>query len=604
MSQEQSRNLAKAEKSPPLRCLVVHLGKLGNTIQSLMALRAAKQLYPELEISMVTRADQSAAARKVPWIHRVITLPTDSIAEALQTGGKSEQELLTQLARWISPQVERPWDLVINWSFSEVSSWLTALLPARVKLGYSRRKDGSLIVVDGWSQYVQGVIQSDIRQNIHLTDVLTTQILTALQIHVGDPTGEPDSAVTSKAFFKLDRDLESEAIRKDPTRKWIGIQLGSGVNNLDWPAAHWAELCEKILAHHPECSIVLLGSEKDESTAREIRDALTAKLQNPERGLLSLVGAIDFDTWASVIARCHWIVTRESSAVPLASVLGTRVLLMSTGNAHWSETGPYGNGHYIAFRRNAIDPSSLTPGAAYAAFAYAASEWQHRRQVTFLEYSEAKGNGLAAGEVELYRSRIRSTSDGGGVVYEPLLGQALTLQDWSSQVIGHIARSWYCGWTPEVAAEVERSQIQPSFVRELRAVEESATVLVRILRESQRAAQLLHQRSRSLRSDRMVLVHDRDEIQNLSRKLVELDGLLERLVKAQPILNVFQSMSLVLMHNLRGERIGELGLETSTAYQQLAQGAEIFADWARRTLEMARPRILRSASPAEPRLTT
>jgi len=579
--------------------MVVHLGKLGNTIQSLMALRAAKQLYPDLEITLVTRAQHSAAARRIRWIHRVITLPTDALVEPLLKGERTEQEMLTQLARWISPHVDRPWDFVINWTFSDASSWLTALLPARVKLGYSRRKDGTLFVLDGWSQYIQGVLQNDLRQNIHLTDILTTQLLTALQIHIGDPTGEPDSTVTSKAFFKLDPELETDAIRKDPSRKWIGIQLGSSGEELSWPTSHWEELCRRILKTHPECSLVFLGHEGAEPIAREIQANLAPLLESSPRGIISLVGAMDFDTWASVIARCHWVITRESGAVPLASVLGTRILLISNGNTSWMETGPYGNGHYIVSNRGAMDPGMVSAESVYTAFAYAASEWQHRRQVSFEEYSDGKNLLPHTLSIELYRSKIRSTSDGGGVFYEPVKANAMSVQDWSSQVIGHIARSWYCGWTPEVAAEIQRSQIHPTFVRELRAIDESAGVMVRILRESQRAAQSLHQRSRTLRSDRMVLVHDREEIQSLSKKLVELDGLLERLVKAQPILSVFQTMSAVLMHNLRGERLGDLGLETSTAYQQLSQGAEIFADWARRTLEIARPKMIRTNVPTK-----
>jgi len=39
----------------PIRCLVVQFARLGDTLQSLMALRAAKQLYPNLEIHFVAR---------------------------------------------------------------------------------------------------------------------------------------------------------------------------------------------------------------------------------------------------------------------------------------------------------------------------------------------------------------------------------------------------------------------------------------------------------------------------------------------------------------------------------------------------------------------
>lgn len=34
------------DNKQPIRCLVIQLARLGDTLQSLMALRAAKQLYP------------------------------------------------------------------------------------------------------------------------------------------------------------------------------------------------------------------------------------------------------------------------------------------------------------------------------------------------------------------------------------------------------------------------------------------------------------------------------------------------------------------------------------------------------------------------------
>ena len=43
------------------RVLVIQLARLGDTLQSLMALRAAKHLYPELKIHLVARERAAAA---------------------------------------------------------------------------------------------------------------------------------------------------------------------------------------------------------------------------------------------------------------------------------------------------------------------------------------------------------------------------------------------------------------------------------------------------------------------------------------------------------------------------------------------------------------
>ena len=83
---QDNGSLIKSQK--PIRCLVIQLTRLGDTLQSLMALRAAKQLYPNLEIHFVAREKFAAAAKRTPWIESVITLPTDALLSPVLRGEK------------------------------------------------------------------------------------------------------------------------------------------------------------------------------------------------------------------------------------------------------------------------------------------------------------------------------------------------------------------------------------------------------------------------------------------------------------------------------------------------------------------------------------
>src|SRR5215813_7057314 len=107
-----------ARPTKPLRCLVIQFTRLGDTLQSLMALRAAKQLYPHLEIHFLAREKFASAAKKVPWIQNVITLPTDTLLGPILTGEKQESEALGELAQWMAPLIKDSWDMIVNWSFS------------------------------------------------------------------------------------------------------------------------------------------------------------------------------------------------------------------------------------------------------------------------------------------------------------------------------------------------------------------------------------------------------------------------------------------------------------------------------------------------------
>lgn len=594
----------------PIRCLIIQLTRLGDTLQSLMALRAAQQLYPQLEIHFVVRERFAEAARRVPWLKNVVTFPSDEILGPVLNGNGTEKEALQKLAGWVRPLVQEPWDLVLNWSYSEASSYLTGLIPARVKLGYSRNQDVALSNRDGWSHYIQAVVQGGIHQNIHLTDVLTTQLLTALQIHAGEPADNGDAPVTSKSFFnlsasvKVDQDLGNRW--RDRSKKWIAVQIGSGKEEKTWEPEYWAQLITQILKNHPEYGIFLLGGKEDQDRANRV--ILTLQRQGVHAGaILSLVGRSDFDLWASAVSRAQWLIATDTAAVHLASVLGTRVLNLSFGGVRWNETGPYGNSHYVVASNlpcEACDlpgstakhvcKSQLTADLVYGAWSYAIQDSVFRRQLTFEQHLQKQGLGARCRDVRAFRSRIRGSTDGGGVVYEAISPHALKLNDWTSMVMGHIARAWYCGWVPTLGQELTRNAITPPLIQNLRQLQEAAEVLTKICDEATRTAIHLNRHSSKLKSQKIMRLGDREQIQEMSKKLQELDSLIERLGQTNAPLAAFSQMSKVLMHNLMGEQISDLGRETAECYRQLLEGVGILREWIRFTLNLARPVAIRS----------
>ncbi len=576
-----------------LRCIVVQLARLGDTLQSLMALRAAQQLYPNLEIHFVARERFADAVKRVPWITRVIPLPTESLLAPILAGKKRELDSLGDIARWIAPLVSEPWDFVVNWSYSEASSYLTGLLPGRVKLGYSRRKDTTFSSCDGWSHYIQAIVQSGVNQNIHLTDILTTQLLTALQIHAGEPENNGDSPVTSKSFFTLS--LEETKLGwggRDLTKKWIAIQLGAGRESKTWAPENWAALSRLILKNHPEYNIVLLGGNEDKERMKTLREKCPENFDDNAR-IVSLVGETDFDLWASVISRCQWLFAGDTAAIHLASVLGTRVMNVSVGPVRWVETGPYGNGHYVISSSSDI----IAPEIVYGTWSYALNDWNPNKQLPFEEHFDKLGYASHAHETGIYRSKIRSTENGGGIQYESLIRKPMDLDEWSTLVMGHIARAWYCGWVPPVGQDLTRDRINTALVKKLRELLESSDAMVKICDEARKTAVVLQQKSAGLRSNKVMGVQDREEIQELGKKLRELDLLIERLGQTHSPLRAFAQMSKVLMHNLRGDDLCELGQESASSYRQLSEGVSILREWTKSTLNMAKPMALKATRP-------
>lgn len=591
---------------PPVRCLVIQLARLGDTIQSLMALRAAKQLYPSLEIHFLARERFAVAAKRVPWIQKVISFPADQILGPILLGDKNAPESLGDLARWIAPLVKDPWDVVVNWTFSEASSYLTALIPSRVKLGYTRRRDSSFSGADGWSHFIQAIVQGKVNQNIHLTDILTTQLLTALQIHFGEPTGDGNSTVTSKTFFSLAlNESELETVIQGESKSWISIQLGAGQATKAWDAENWAKLIQHILKRNPEHSIYLLGGKEDEEKAN-----LILREVDGDANVVSLVGKTGYDLWTSVVARSQWLFAADTAAIHLASVLGVRVFNISVGPVRYFETGPYGNGHYViapahiceACNRESLHlnehtcRTDISAEAAYATWAYAAKEWAHRRMVSLETHFSELGWSDKLNSIRIFRSRIRNSSDGGGVQYEPQLKKPLSMEEWTGMVMGHMARAWYCGWLPPIGKEITREAISPQLIQKLREISESTQVLSKICLQASQTAKALNQRGSALKSEKVMGLRDRTEIQELGKTLTELEGLMERVTNTHPPLKGFSQMSKVLMHHLQGTQLSDLGKETAESYKQLNEGIQLFKQWIQSTLDIAKPVAVKSAT--------
>ena len=603
MNQPQERANSKRK----VRCLVIQLTRLGDTLQSLMALRAAKQLYPELEIYFLARERFAAAAKNVSWLKEVITLPTESILDPIITKQRTEVETLGELARWVSPLVKERWDFIVNWSYSNSSSFLTALLPGRIKLGYTRRLDGSFAAEDGWSHYIQAIVQGNVEQNIHLTDILTTQLLTALQISLGEPQECGNLAVTSKSFFSLS--LENP-IWTDPRKKWIGIQLGASHESKTWGVENWASLASLMLDRHPDYSIVLLGGPQDKKKTSYLLEYINQKYgeTSPERRrVLSLVGQTDFELWARVVGSCSWIIAGDTAVIHLASVLGTRVLNLSIGGVRFDETGPYGNGHYVIASSLPCDACAgeknvkhtcredISAEAVYATWTYAASEWAHNREIKLDEHFSQFGWLDRLGKVRVYRSMIRAADCGGGVVFEPQIKSSIRFCDWMAQVMGHVARAWYCGWTPRIGTELSREYISPGLVQNLRQLDESASALAKTLIEARQVATALSRKSSFLKSDKLMNIDDRFELRALGQKLLDIDTFIDRFGIDSKALLPFIRMFKVLMHNLRGQMLTDLGKESAESYNQLAQGVGILRDWIKHTLDLAKPVAVKGA---------
>jgi hypothetical protein len=181
-----------------LSILIVQLGEIEEIFRSLMAVKAVSHLYPEMKFHFIVRPEHSAPLHRLDWISSVIEIPH---VEAEQSA--------KAIAKWVDLVLTQNYDLLANWTFSprysRMAAIVTTLIPAVIKFGNHLRNDSVIASFDAWSIYREAWLRQPlIDQDIHHTDVITTQLLTALQIHAGEPLIDSSSSVvTSRYFFKV-----------------------------------------------------------------------------------------------------------------------------------------------------------------------------------------------------------------------------------------------------------------------------------------------------------------------------------------------------------------------------------------------------------------
>jgi hypothetical protein len=549
--------------------LIIQMGGVEEIFRSLIALKAVKHLYPSVSIQMICRKESAGPARRVEWLDGVIETPRFVAGEDPVIG----------VAQWIEKVIHQNYDILANWTFSEkylrMSAIATSLIPAMVKIGEYFREDSSIGSYDAWSMYRQAWVRDlEIEQDIHHTDIITTELLTVLQIHAGDPTADAGSSVvTSKYFFKsVPTELPQVWLRRPKGLKWVALHMDSLGNR----ASEWIEM---VLRRNPDFGIVVIG------------DAAASEQFNSER-VLMLGSTLNFDSLTAILTHCSWLVSGKHPIVDLASLMNVRVLYVpgissKEFSLKWTEEGPYGNGHMVMVSQDELKPELL-----YGVWSYYQSEWFHKNSLTLEGHFQNLGMSETLPGIQIYKSRIRPANEGGGVCYEMAAGKSFDFEAWIYRVRGQIARAWFCGWLPSIDQEVAKLNLSPDLIKRIRGINESIQVIEKLSLEGKSTAIELLQVSQKTKTGYLMSVEDRESIEVLAKKLLEVEGLIDRVIQVEPELRCLLRWYQQLIHNLAGATLAEMAKETAQAFDLVLEGVDILSAYTRKTLEVARPKAI------------
>ena len=276
---------------------------IGDSVMSVPALRALRQLFPNDEITLHTRSWAEGIFRDADFIDRILTYdrPESSLAEVV-----GQARVLR----------EEKFDVAIMFPNSFASALTARLAGIPRRFGFS--KEGRRIVLTDPVSIPQWKAQKhEAFYYLELVKVVENSLLGT------------DRAAKLEMTIELPvSDARKEEARNFLSRKGIDfsnpiIALGPGSTNSmakRWPFERFAEVADR-LTREANASIVLLGGPDDVDVAATLADAMDALP-------LDLTAKTSLADAAAILSVCDLMISNDMGLAHLAPAVGTKTLVI------------------------------------------------------------------------------------------------------------------------------------------------------------------------------------------------------------------------------------------------------------------------------------
>lgn len=313
------------------RSLMIQLARVGDLVQSLPAIASLSARVPQQSLDLLCPAPLEDLARIFPGVNHVLEwngAQWHAWAESFTGGFQSLR--LREVEQYLTGLAAEPYQLAYVLNHHPRAILAGTLLATEVQGPLLRGPlDEEL---SPWASYLRHVAQTRGANRIHLSDTFCGLC------GVTPPSVPP---VLNPPSNDLPRDLADVGISPG---QWIAVVVGAGDTDRSIPIEVWIEWIETVLGHESPCSIVLVGAERDQSTALAIQDGLSSMIAGR---LWDATGRTTLSQLATLLKRCHWAVGADTGPLHLAAAVGTQAMGFYFSRARVHETGPYGQGHWV-----------------------------------------------------------------------------------------------------------------------------------------------------------------------------------------------------------------------------------------------------------------
>lgn len=310
--------------------LIIQVLRMGDALQLVPVVKGIKENFPQARLCMLTSTLEAKIFRGIEEIDEIHILDKESICEQI-TEDKKENILsaLDQIKSDIAPLIDKSWDWVINFSHTFSSGLLSSLFNAKHRSGFFATSDRRFISKEKWLAYSLATFPNRAYSSFNWVDI------NANALGIRDIPHPPYLKPGIDELFTATSLLKENSFGN---AKIIGMQPGASGDHKMWPVENFSNLGKTLVEKHG-CKILIFGGEQE----RELGEVLKSQIG---KNSLNLAGETGIPELTAFLSLCNLLVTNDTGPMHLASAVGTPVLALFF-STHFTETGPYGEGHIV-----------------------------------------------------------------------------------------------------------------------------------------------------------------------------------------------------------------------------------------------------------------
>jgi len=330
-----------------MRILILQITRMGDVLQTTPMIHTVRMKYPEAHIALMVRKMGKPIAERNPDIDETLVYDEDELYLHLKSEDANRLLAAYQLAEGqVQTLREQGYDIVYNVTHSVGSAMIAKLARIPEVHGAYLSSDWQFILRGPWTNYFFTSVYSREYNDLNLCDICRNVV--------------PDAPPSQELRFQLtdeDRHFADELFREGglgPDDFVVCFQLGASEENKRWSAERFAALA-RILVDERGARILLLGVAGEQPLGDRFEELLPGVARH-------LFGKTSVAQVAAILAKASMLVTNDTGTMHIAASVHCPITLVSVGNVHYRETGPYGAGHCaIEARRNDLGRSDFVP---------------------------------------------------------------------------------------------------------------------------------------------------------------------------------------------------------------------------------------------------